>query len=72
MISYEQTKIVLTYIYEHSLRPIAETSQLDVRAIVKMHVLGIAETELISNKLTMNTLLTNEQSNTQVYFFGRT
>ena len=47
MVTYEHTKNLLSNIYNQSLKPIVEITQLDVQAIVKMHVLGIAETELI-------------------------
>jgi hypothetical protein len=47
MVAYEHTKNVLSNIYDRSLKPIVDSSQLDVQAVVKMHVLGIAETELI-------------------------
>jgi hypothetical protein len=58
MVGYEHVKNVLSYIYDHSLKPIVESSQLDVQAVVKIHVLGIAETELVGkayNEYAQNT-----------------
>jgi hypothetical protein len=47
MIAFEQAKSILSNIYHRSIKPIVESSQMDVQAVVKIHVLGIAEAELI-------------------------
>lgn len=49
IIGYDHTKSILDFIYEKSLKPIAESSQLDIQALMKIHVLGIAEKTLVGN-----------------------
>lgn len=47
MVSYDHTKNILAFVYNKSLKPIVESSQLDVQALFKIHILGIAEKTLV-------------------------
>lgn len=47
VISYDHTKNMLNFIYERTLKPIAEYSQLDIQVLLNIHVLGIAEKTLV-------------------------
>jgi hypothetical protein len=47
MVSFDHSENILTYIHQNSLKPIADSSQLDVQALFKIHVLGLADRELV-------------------------
>lgn len=47
MVSYDEMCAILSFIYKTSLKPIVDSCQLDVQVVMRMHVLGIAEFELI-------------------------
>jgi hypothetical protein len=66
MISYDHGKNILSYVYDHSLKPIVDSSQLDVQADFKIHVLGIAEKELVEKAYTE--YAHDEHAHPQVFF----
>jgi hypothetical protein len=67
IISYDHTKNILNFIYDKSLRPITDSSQLDVQALIKIHILGIAEKTLVG-KAYFEYALKETASHPQVVF----
>lgn len=49
IVSSHHIETMLKCIYEKSLKPIAETTQLGVQVMLDVHVLGIADEELVRN-----------------------
>jgi len=49
IISSEQMEKMLVYIYDNSLKPIVQSTQLDVQVLLKIHTLGIANETIVKN-----------------------
>ena len=49
ILGYDHMKIILTYVYQKSLKPIVESTGLDVQALFKIHILGIADKTLVEH-----------------------
>jgi hypothetical protein len=67
MVSYDHIKNILTYVYDHSFKKIVESTQLDVQALFKIHVLGIAEKALVE-KAYIDYAVKEESAHPQVVF----
>lgn len=49
LVSYDHIQTILKYIHEKSLKPIVQSTELDVQALFKIHVLGVADKELVES-----------------------
>ena len=76
IIGYDHTKNILSFIYEKSLKPIVDSSQLDVQATLKIHVLGIAEKALVKKAYSDYAVETSKHpnvffsANPQIFEYG--
>ena len=49
VVGYDYIKNILMHIYQNSLKPIVDSTDLDVQTMFKVHILGIAHKELVEN-----------------------
>jgi len=66
VISSDHTKGILEYIYKKSLRSIVESSHLDIQAPLEIHVLGIANENLV--RTAYNEYAADKSSHPKVFF----
>lgn len=49
ILGYDHMRNILTFVYQKSLRPIVGSTRLDVQVLFKIHILGIADKNLVEH-----------------------